>query len=381
LTEKLCMNFFVLISLILSALYVAKILYYKRSWERYSEFKTGKEPVNTGISVVIAFRNEKENLPLLFASLEKQIYPADLYEVILVDDHSDDGSVEYIKEYIITDPKFKLYSNKISESGKKAALLKGIGASSFELIVTTDADCVMGNRWLATVAEFYQINHPAMIIGLVDNSGDKGFFNKFREIEFMSLVAAGAGAAAGGKPVYCSGTNLAYEKDVFLSYDDPLKKTAVSGDDTLFLLSIKKDMKKRIMLLKSVSAIVHTVGVSSWSQFFNQRKRWISKARYYKDPEVIYTAWLVLLESVMMIYSLGLFIAGIKQWLFPFIFIAKILVDFLFMKSIMKYFNKNPFIINFTAYSMIYPVYLLAVVCSGIFFRYTWKGRHYDING
>jgi biofilm PGA synthesis N-glycosyltransferase PgaC len=375
------MNFFVLISLILSALYAVKILNYKRSWESYTEYTADERPVNIGISVIIAFRNERSNLPLLLASLEKQIYPTESYEVILVDDHSDDGSVEYVSDYIKQHPKTKLCNNTINENGKKAALLKGIMASSFNLIITTDADCIMGDHWLAAVAHYYQLNHPAMIIGLVNTSGDKGFFNTFQEVEFMSLVAAGAGAAAGGKPVYCSGANLAFEKVVFLRYDDPLKKNAVSGDDTFFLLNIKKDMKERIILLKSVSAIVHTSNILTWPQFFDQRQRWISKAKYYNDPEVIYTASLVLLVSVMVIYSLVLFIAGINQWLCPLIISIKVLIDFLFLKSFLRFFNKNLPFLSFAVYSLIYPFYLVAVICSCIFYRYKWKDRYYNMKG
>jgi cellulose synthase/poly-beta-1,6-N-acetylglucosamine synthase-like glycosyltransferase len=374
------MNFFILISLILSALYVLKILIYKLNWERYSEYKAAEIPINTGISVIIAFRNERENLPRLIASLEKQVYPAAFYEIILADDHSDDGSVEFIKEYIKSNPLFKLCSNNMQETGKKAALLKGIATSSFELIVTTDADCVMGKRWLSTIADFYQENHPAMIIGLVDIFGDKGFFRNFQEIEFLSLVASGAGAAAGQKPVYCNGANLAYEKAIFLGYGDPFRKNIVSGDDTLFLLNIKKDMKKRVMLLKSASAIVHTTGVSSWSHFFNQRRRWISKTRFYKDPEVVFITWLVFLVTLMMVYSMSLFVSGINVWLFPVMFTGKTLIDFLLLKSFMKFYRKNPPGWNFILFSLIYPVYVIVVACSCIFFRYTWKGRWYGLN-
>ena len=142
-----------------------------------------------------------------------------------------------------------------------------------------------------------------MIIGLVDMDVKPGLFNRFQEIEFLSLVASGAAAAAGGRPIYCNAANLAFHKELFLSHADPLSMAVPSGDDTLFMLRVKKDPATRIVLLKSVTGIVTTNGAMNMREFFNQRSRWASKSRYYTDWDILYTAGLVLGISATLLLS------------------------------------------------------------------------------
>ncbi len=104
---------------------------------------------------------------------------------------------------------------KKDENGKKAAVLKGVQHAAFNLIVFTDADCTMEDNWLSSIAAIYSQQNADMIIGLVDMEVKPGLFNRFQEIEFLSLVASGAAAAAGGRPIYCNAANLAFQKGSF----------------------------------------------------------------------------------------------------------------------------------------------------------------------
>ena len=97
----------------------------------------------TRFSVIIPFRNEAENLPILLKSIENLNYPPELFEVIFVNDASEDISEKIISEAIKKSRfSIKLFQNKrISNSPKKDAISEAIKNSNFEWIVTTDADC------------------------------------------------------------------------------------------------------------------------------------------------------------------------------------------------------------------------------------------------
>src|SRR3972149_10318722 len=105
------MNIFAWISLVILVLYVLKIQKFKYNWEHYSEFKPSGLDCKTGISVIIAFRNEISNLPALLSALKEQEYPPILYEVILVNDHSDDGSDILVQDFCTEHPNFRLLQN------------------------------------------------------------------------------------------------------------------------------------------------------------------------------------------------------------------------------------------------------------------------------
>lgn len=360
-----------------------KIGMYHYNWDKFPSFeKSEKQPSRCiGMSVIVAFRNEENALPRLLDSLNKQVYPEALREIILVNDHSEDRSLQIAEDFVRTHPGFHCLTNEKDENGKKAAVLKGIYHSTFSIIVFTDADCTMGDNWLSSVSAFYSQQNAGMIIGLVDMNAKSGLFNRFQEIEFLSLVASGAAAAAGNRPIYCNAANLAFQKDLFLSLADPLSMAVPSGDDTLFMLRAKQDPATRIVLLKSFAGIVTTKSAVNMREFFNQRSRWASKSRYYTDRDILYTAGLVLGISMALLFSALAMAMGRNAWLFVVILTAKSLMDYLFLRDFLRFYAKRIHPVLFVLFETIYPVYILASAVMGLFNRYTWKERKYVREG
>jgi poly-beta-1,6-N-acetyl-D-glucosamine synthase len=374
------MNTLTWLSLFLLFLYVLKIQKFRHDWMHYPVFKPSGNHHETGISVIIAFRNERVNLPALLRALQEQQYPESLFEVILVNDHSDDDSDILVQDFCREHANFRLVQNDAAASGKKSAIIKGVAHASFELIVTTDADCTMTPLWLATLAGYYHERQPAMIIGLVYMNPGAGFLGGFQEAEFLSLVAAGAGAAAGFNPLYCNGACLAYRKSLFLEYPDPLQNTLVSGDDTLFMLKVKRSLREKIVLLKALPAVVTTLGMTDWHDFFQQRKRWISKSLYYRDKHILYTALLVFLINVTVLYALAVFILIRNFWLFPVVYTGKMVTDLMFLKSYLQFHGKGLPVLRFMLYELMYPFYAVIIAFTGLSTGFSWKGRHYQAN-
>lgn len=367
----------VILSVLVTVLYMLKIGMYRRLWNNFPVFdETGKEPL-AGISVVVAFRNEEDSLCGLLDSIARQVYPESLRQVILVNDHSNDGSLRIAEEYAGNHPGFLCLTNGNDENGKKAAVLKGIHHAAFNLIALTDADCTMGDTWLASLSSIYCRQNAGIIVGLVDMQVNQGLFNRFQETEFLSLVASGAAAVAGGRPIYCNAANLAFRKDLFLSYADPMSAAVPSGDDTLFLLRAKRDPACRIVMLKSTAGMVTTKGAGNVRQFLNQRIRWASKSRFYTDRDILYTAGLVLGISVTLLFSALALVMGKNTWLFPALLLAKSLMDYLFLGDFLYFCGKRIRPAVLLLFEIVYPIYIIISAAMGIFSRYSWKERKY----
>ena len=121
----------------------------------------------TLVSIIIAARNEEQNIGLLLHDILQQGYGN--FEVIIVDDHSDDGTSSIVKAYIEKDFRFSLLPNH--GTGKKEALTRGIRAARGSLIITTDADCRVTENWVAGLTHYFSDGNIKMVFGGVKMNG------------------------------------------------------------------------------------------------------------------------------------------------------------------------------------------------------------------
>src|SRR5258705_5331742 len=265
--------------------YSILILFYRAGWQELKPFSQPGLPPSIEISVIIAARNEEENIGKLLTSLEKQTYPRHLFEVIVVDDHSTDKTATIVNSFSFA-KLIKLQLDNIN-SYKKKAIETGIVAASGDLIVTTDADCIVKESWLRTIAAFNAATNAIFIAAPVMMEYRSNLLQTFQTLDF--LVLQGITAASVQKRIHnmCNGANLAYERKVFFEVNgfSGIDHIA-SGDDMLLLHKIAKKYPDRVHYLKSMGAIVSTKPMPSWSSFFNQRIRWASKALYYNDKRI-----------------------------------------------------------------------------------------------
>ena len=190
------------------------------------------------ISVIVAFRNEEATIGRLIDNLQEQEYPRDKFEVVLINDHSEDNSVSVINESLRGPISSKLMNN--ATPGKKSALTKGIRHSVGTIMVTTDADCRMGKDWLRSINNSFYDESVKMTFGPVKFQTDDTLFSTMQAIEFSSLIGSGAATAAFGFPTLCNGANLAFTKDVFTEtggYDG--NEHIASGDDEFLMRKIE----------------------------------------------------------------------------------------------------------------------------------------------
>ena len=356
-------------------------------WWRIEEFQNNQPILKVKLSIVIAVRNEALNIEALLKSLSQQNYPQDLYEIIIVDDDSDDETVRLVEEFVSRQAEIKnlklITLDKNDVWGKKAAIDKGIKASKGEVIVITDADCIAGSKWISTIASFFEKHKPQMILGPVRMTDDGSFFGKLQSLEFSSLISSAAGSCNAGFPLLANGANMAFTRHAYESCGGFLDNAHYpSGDDMFLMMSIKKKFgAKAIQFLHSEDAIVNTPATQGVKPFFQQRMRWVSKSRGYTDPMLIVASTNVFLVNawlVVLAFSAFSFPEYLK--LFLILYVLKLIVDLPLMVSFNRFQRSVKLLWLFPMMELLNAVYTLVIGIAGNIGKYEWKGRSVSTN-
>lgn len=361
---------------VLFTLFILLAIYgYMVSW-----LKSKLKPVETdggtllSVSVVIPFRNEENTLPDLLQSLRGQNYQGDL-EVILVNDHSTDRSVDVVKGFIDqnTKPDFRLINVPEGIKGKKNAIVTGLTYAKGELIVQTDADCVMNEKWLETLVSGFD-EATELIFGPVAMRGEGGFWSRFAALEFLSLQASGAGFALGKKPIMGSAANMAYRKSSLDKLN--LSGSAVSsGDDVFLIQALAKQGEEKVKFILNKEAQTYTSAPATFGEFITQRARWGSKTTSYTSRLAIAVAALIAGLSMLLC---GLVALSFWQFAFLEVFalvtIMKGVEDYFFLRKYALQTQQAGLLKVFIPTMLIYPFYI-CITGVAMLFKTSWKGR------
>jgi poly-beta-1,6-N-acetyl-D-glucosamine synthase len=365
---------FIYLIILLFAGYSSLIIYYWLAWKSIPDYTPTTSP-EIKISVIIPARNEEENIGNLLAALLQQAYPTNLFEIIVVDDHSTDGTVKVVQQF--SSVKLLQLKEDNINSYKKKAIETGIAAATGELIVTTDADCIPPAEWLETIASFKKEKNSVFIAAPVVLNCNSSIVQIFQAMDFMILQGITGASVHKNIHSMCNGANLAYERKAFYDVNGFAGiDNIASGDDMLLMHKIWMQQPDKVHYLKSKDAIVSTRPMPTWKAFFNQRIRWASKAKNYDDKRIVAVLLLVYLFNLSF---LGLLVAGCWQpdyWIyFLGLWGAKTLVEIPFFISVAEFFNKQ-WAVKF--FFLFQPVHILYTIISGLFGqlgKYEWKGR------
>lgn len=384
-----------IILLVIFNVYFILILYYLQCWLAIPNLKlqTSNPKPQTKITVIIPARNEERNIAACLDSVCNQSYPKDLYEALVVDDHSTDNTAAIVRKYGSQNLALVTLKDIIGDgeinSYKKKAIEAAIQRSTGELIVTTDADCVVPKNWLQTIASFYEEHQPqfiAMPVAFLPSAsaGAEGpgvrFIKIFQALDFMTLQ--GITGASVYKKIHsmCNGANLAYAKKAFEAVGGFSGiDTIASGDDMLLMHKIYRRYPDRVMFLRSKEVIVQTEPVRSVGEFFNQRIRWASKANKYDDKRIFWVLLLVYLVNVLLLLLpavaafLNVQYSMFGVWLL--LLAAKTMAEMVFLYPVAKFFNKQGLLWLFPVMQPFHILYTVIAGFLGAFGKYTWKER------
>lgn len=369
-------DLFTLLVLVSAGAYLIIIFTLTLGWLRLKDFQISNRNPTVRLSLVVAARNEAENLHGLFQALESQNYPATLTEIIMVDDHSEDGTFDLLSEF--ASGKSNVHCLKATGIGKKEAILQAINKATGDLIITTDADCTMGKFWLHSLACFYEKEKPKMIVGAVVYREEKKRMQRFFSLDFLSLVASGAGSIALRLPLTANAANMAISKQIVQeAIANETGQQFSSGDDVFLLHAVaKKYGAHTIRFLKNRRSIVVTQAPKTLKAFLNQRLRWSSKAKGYR------LFWPTLTAVTVFLFNLSLsalFLFGFVRpeiWLlFLLLILLKFLTDFPLIKHFAVFANKKELQRDLFLFEFLYPFYISTTALLSFFIKYRWKGR------
>lgn len=338
---------------------------------------------NICLSIIVPARNEAHQIPFLLDSILKQNYKKQFFEVIIVDDASTDNTSEVIKSFISKHADLNIKLLRIEEdifnpTFKKNALTNAINIAEGELIITTDADCVFGPDWLESIANYYSVNQFKFIIGMVAYHNDSNVFMKMQHLEFLSLIATGIGSLRMGYPIMCNGANLIFQKKVFIDIDGyKSDKNIVSGDDVLFMLKVKQHYgKSSISYLIDKKSIIYTSASKTLGEFVNQRIRWASKSKVYRDFPILFVAAIVFLYNFLIGLCFVSAIISVKYIYYALsLLLIKSIIDFPILYLISKYINRKDLLLYYLPLQFLYFPYVLIIGVLSFIKSYKWKGR------
>lgn len=323
------------------------------------------------VSVLIAARNEEKNIEKLLESLKKQSFPKELFEVIIVNDHSTDNTDEIINDFINKNKELDVKLLKAEKKGKKHAISQALHTAINELIIVTDADCVLNYLWIKSIVGFYQEEKCKMILAPVLLSPAENLFEKMQVLEHLSLIGSTAGSASIGFPVMCNGANMAYERKAALELEKFRKDFDIPSGDDMFLLEqfVKRYGHNNVKFLLSKSAVVKTKTCKTIKDFFRQRRRWVSKTKSYTSWKVIVTALIVLFFNLSIISLLvSAFFVPALWSIYILLTLLKFFIDFPLLKNITNFMNQGSLLKWVLPLEIIYPFYAVFTALSGTIF-------------
>ena len=328
----------------------------------------------TQFTIVVPFRNEAENLPVLLHSFSNLHYPSDLFEVILVDD----GSLE---EFQLPHVPFKISvinNIRVSNSPKKDAITTAMQIVTTDWIITTDADCTVQSQWLLILDQYIQNHAVAMIAGAVTYDCNDSFLHHFQQLDLASLQGATMGSFGIGKGFMCNGANFAYTKSIFQELKGfEGNDTIASGDDVFLLQKAIARYPEKIHYLKSTGHIVSTKPVNEWKSLFYQRVRWASKTSSYQSTFGKGLGVLVFTGNLSWLLLLGSCFLGLTTFQnFFIICVLKFSVDTLLIYKTNAFLTKNKMRYLILS-SLFYPFFSVIVAFYSLFGKYEWKERKF----
>ncbi len=345
-------------------------------WKKLPEFDSSTEITESPkVSLLIPFRNEEQELPTLIDSINKLDYTN--LEILFINDHSDDHSIEIISKNTQKEHQILHLSSKF---GKKNAITYGIKQSTGEFILTIDADCTFEEDIIIEYIKFQKKYQYDMICGMVTcKDKPQSVYNDLQKLEFLALMSSSGAFIALQKPIMCNGANLFYRKQTFLevngyegNFDIP------SGDDEYLLHKIANHNNSKIGYLKT--SIVKTTPLQDFQSFLNQRVRWAGK--WKKSTSIQSKALGLFVFSFHLLYCFY-FVKTIIvcSSLFFVLWLGKFLPDFIFLTQINKSFNSKISKLALLIISTFYSFYVVLFGLLGIFSNtYTWKKRKFENN-
>jgi cellulose synthase/poly-beta-1,6-N-acetylglucosamine synthase-like glycosyltransferase len=335
----------------------------------------GSQPI---VSVIVAARDEEKSIGQCLQSLVQQTYPANKYEIIIIDDGSTDTTASIVRSFSDRYSNVHLLSLPAgTERGtgrKPLAIAQGIGQAAGEIIFATDADCIAPPRWIQIMVNHFEDN-VVFVAGPVSEQASTNFFSKLERLEFLGLITTAAGLIGSGRPIICNGANLAYRRNAFISVGGFGSAGSFNDDESLMNRMIQRKIGK-VVFAPELGAVITTRSSNTMISFLRQRIRWANKRGRYEDTSILVT--LIFLYLFFLSFALtALLIPFDQQLLLPvlLVFGGKVFVDYFVLYSGARLFFQRIPIFHFLIAELLHVPYIVIAAAIGQICSLQWKGR------
>ncbi len=320
---------------------------------------------NIKTDIIIAFRNEEQNIANLIDDLNKQ--SCSNCKFILVDDHSTDKSFEMACLKTSYNQRFVVLQLPPGMFGKKQALEYGIKRSNSKYILFTDADCRLNTNWVSTIVSDMSCYNLDFCSGAFLIHNYTNTFQKLQAIETLFLTAVGHALISLGKPVLCNGANMA----IIRGHNEiPLLNNISSGDD-IFRLQHAVMTNRKVWYTTAKNTLVYSKAEPTLSKLIQQKVRWIGKAKHYSDKfSMVFTAFVALTQITLII---SVFCFPAKIWVS--LWVVKILSEIILITKAINVYEQKFSLLHILLVGVLYPIYSTIIGIFSIFYVPQWKGR------
>lgn len=359
---KNAIDYFLFFLLIIA--FLGQVYFYVRYFFKLAFYEEKREEaVSLPVSVVIAVKNEKENLEKNLAYFLRQNYKH--FELVIVDDHSSDDTADFIKNLASSKVNYQLLQGK---KGKKAAVAKGIQFAKHDSIILTDADCKpSSDEWMQIMAAKLKTSR-SIVLGYGKYEKRRGLMNAIVRFETLQTALQYFSFALLGKAYMGVGRNLAYRKEVYAnSKSNDTYAHIRSGDDDLLVNEMAESSQVEICL----NPLAHTQSVPKvkWSDYFFQKRRHLQAGEKYKTEDRMRLASLGLSS---LTFWLSFFLLCLKPSfgiiIFP-IFAVKLMLQYFTYGRIMHKLQESDLLIWVPLLEFVYIFWMMVVGVS----TWIWK--------
>jgi cellulose synthase/poly-beta-1,6-N-acetylglucosamine synthase-like glycosyltransferase len=289
------------------------------------------------VSVVIVCYNESKNIEQCIKSILSQTYPRGLFEIVIVDNNSTDGTIDKIKKFKEVADNLELYINPVRSISKSRNM--GIMRSKHGLVAFTDADCIAPADWLKTLVHGYAEHknlEPFLVAVGGANIPPQGANRFYDSLKIMVNTFLGSGGSVQGMVLEQDGyvshiptVNVLYEKEAVMKeggFDE--KMGSIEEDEDLSWRLVKKGYK--FLYLKN-SFVWHKMRENLWGWvknmfIYGKGKIWLfkkhpDKFNLFLLPPMFLAALILsagvsrnaLLLSILLFYVIFIFLLSLYE--------------------------------------------------------------------
>ena len=377
------LTYLAIVTIVLTALYGLTIILFLIGL-MFPEF--GEVSEQPKVSVIIAARNEQENIGSILNDLIQQNYPQDRYEMIVANDHSTDDTAARVRKLAEQHHNIRLLDMgdiPRNFSPKKFAIQTAVKMARGEIILATDADCRVGRNWIATMASYFKPS-VGFVIGF-SQFGAKGekqsLIENLQTFDFVTLMGVAAGTTNLGFPMAASGQNLGYRKRAFEEIDGYTRVAhRVSGDDVLLMQLVRKHTDYRIVYASDSASFAVSEPQPTLKSLINQRKRWASNGAYQLKLNPLFFLYLMqvlLFNAALLIGIPAALISGEYVQVMLLCLFLRVLFECAIALRSAFYFKRTDVLKYFPLWFVSQIPYIVGVGIAGTFGKFNWKERYH----